>query len=82
MKESKYGEDKFKRWKAHNAWMVSNDDVKGWNCDLDHYCPLGGKTRGTRSMPYYSSKKIPSLAYFTIIIQIISKESYKEKWGK
>lgn len=29
MKESKHGENKFKGWKAHNAWMVSNDDVKG-----------------------------------------------------
>jgi len=27
----------------------------------NHYRPLGGKTRGTRSTPYYSSKKLPSL---------------------
>ncbi len=53
--------------------------LRGEIVALDHYCPLGGKTRGTRSTLYYSSKKLPSLAYFITIIQIVSKESYKEK---
>jgi hypothetical protein len=80
--ESKHGEDKFKGWKAHNAWMFSNDDVKGWNCGPYHYCPLGDKTRGIRSTPYYFSKKLLSLVYIITITQIVGKESYKEKWGK
>jgi hypothetical protein len=45
----------------------------------NHYCPLGGMTRGTRSTPYYFSKKLPSLVYVITIIQIVGKESYKEK---
>ncbi len=41
--------------------------------------PSRGKTKGTRLTPYYSKKnKLPSLAYFTTTIQLISKKSHKE----
>jgi len=48
----------------------------------NHYCPLGDKTKGTRSTLYYSTEELPSLAYFTTIIQIINKKSYKEQRKK
>ncbi len=48
----------------------------------NHYCFPRNKTKGTRSTPYYSSKKLPSLVYFTTSTQILGKESYKKKWKK
>jgi hypothetical protein len=46
---------------------------------LDHCHPLGGKIEGTRSTPYYSKRKLPSLAYFTTTIQVISHAKNKRR---
>jgi len=32
--------------------------LRGEIAALDHYCPLEGKTKGTRSTPYYSIERI------------------------
>jgi hypothetical protein len=49
----------------------------------NHYHLLKGKTEGTRSMLYYSTKQnYLLLIYFTIIIHIVSKKSYKEQKRK
>jgi hypothetical protein len=57
--------------------------LKGEIAALDHYHLPEGKTKGTRSTPYYSIKQInPLLTYFIITIHIVSKESYKEKRRK
>jgi hypothetical protein len=47
---------------------------------LDHYYPPQGKTKGTRSTPYSSTrKKLPSLAYFTTTTQVVSEVIQKGK---
>jgi hypothetical protein len=48
---------------------------------LDHYRPLEGKTEGTMSTPYYSTKKKPSVTYFITTIQIIN-ENHTKGQGK
>jgi hypothetical protein len=46
----------------------------------NHYHVPKGKTKGTKSTSYYSIKKqLPSLTYFT---QIVNKKSYKKQMKK
>ncbi len=58
--------------------QIFSQGVKLW--PLDHYRLLKGKIKGTRSMPYYSTKSnYPLLCYFTTTIHIVVKEIYKEQ---
>jgi hypothetical protein len=56
--------------------------LKGEIVTPNHYPPLGGKTKGQGWPFIISHTELPSLFYFTTNIQVISKRSYKWKWGK
>jgi hypothetical protein len=43
---------------------------------LDHYHPLGGKTKGQGWYLISPCKKLHSLSYFTTTIQVRNKRSY------
>ncbi len=45
----------------------------------NHYCPIGGKTRGQGQHLIIPQKELPSAAYFTTTIQIVNKKSYKKE---
>jgi hypothetical protein len=49
--------------------------LRGEITTLDHYRFLEGKTKGARSMPYYSIAKYFLLPYFIITTHIINKKS-------
>ncbi len=48
----------------------------------NHYYPLGGKTRGQGQHLITPKEELPSPAYFTTTIQVVSKKSYKEEWRR
>jgi hypothetical protein len=57
--------------------------LRGEIVALDHYCPPRGKIKRTRSTPYYSmGNKLLLLIYFTIIIRVLNKKSYKKQKKK
>jgi hypothetical protein len=56
--------------------------LRGEIAALNHYYPLEGKNKGTKSTLYYCTKKLSSLSYFITTTQVISKTSYQEEWGR
>jgi hypothetical protein len=62
-----------------STWWLLRGEIVAPN----HYHLLEVKTKGTMSMPYYSTKQnYLLLIYFITITHIISKESYKKKKRK
>ncbi len=55
--------------------------LRGEIATLDHYHPLGGKTKGQGWHLINSQKELPSLTYFITATQIVSKKSYKKNKG-
>jgi hypothetical protein len=53
--------------------------LRGEIATLNHDHPLGDKTKGQGWHFIFPQKELPSLFYFTIIIQVPSKKSYQEK---
>ncbi len=47
-------EDNYRSWKEQN---LNHFVLKGEIATIDHYHPLRGKTKGTRSTPYYSIER-------------------------
>jgi hypothetical protein len=62
--------------KLDKAWWGV---LRGEIASPNHYRPLRGKTRGQGWHFITPQKELPSLAYFTTTIQVLSKRSYKEK---